>query len=303
MPTCKMHSDNILALIDFTLAEVQSHRVIEIMNERIMRLARAYVLKRDIDNFVSYFIYVLSSPRAPAEIALSPKLVRHFVQRTYAGFNPDVQEQQSQVLYDFIRQRLGDAAVINGKNLGVLRNALKDEEFTFEKLRERIVIGLLLKWLQGPVKKSLTPSLNDYIAFLATTFGQFESRRIINFETEDYQISSADLAALAIEFGFFETAMLDARNIIRETIAQIPKTKPLPDQFRFVFDALERLMKNTEGQTRDELTFFRDKIIVSISLIYLQDDFVGRDPEVQNLVNLFVSLYFQFRDKRYPPPP
>lgn len=299
----KKHVDNIKALIDFTLKEVESHRVIEILNERITKLAKTYVLKRDIDNFVSYFLYVLSSPRVPKQVAMSIKLVRHFIQRTYAGFDAEAQDQQSAIIYAFIKKQIGDGAVINGKNLGVLRNSLKEEEFTFEKLKERIVIGLLLKWLQGPLKKSLSDTLNDYIAFLATTFGQFESNRIINFETEDSKIGENDLATLAIEYGFFETTLLDAQAIIQKAIAETPKSAPLRDQFRFVFDSLDNLMKIAESGQADELTSFRDKIIVSISLIYLQDDFVRKEPDVQNLINLFVSLYFQFRDKRLTPAP
>lgn len=298
----KKHIANIQALIDFTIKDVESHRVIEILNERITQLAKTYILKRDIDNFVSYFLYVLSGPKVPKQVAMSIKLVRHFIQRTYAGFDVEMQDQQSAIIYAFIKRHIGDGAVINGKNLGILRNSLQEEEFTFEKLKERIVIGLLLKWLQGPLKKSLSDGLNDYISFLATTFGQFESNRIINFETEDYKIGKDDLATLAIEYGFFETTLLDAQTIIRDAVAKIPKNAAIRDHFRFVFDSLDNLMKNAESGALDDFSAFRDKIIVSISLIYLQDDFVRKEPDVQNLINLFVSLYFQFRDKRLVPP-
>jgi hypothetical protein len=295
----KKHVDNIDALLIHTQKEVQSHRVIEILNERITSLAENQILKRDIDNFVSYFMYVLSGPVLPKKLTLDIKLVRHFIQRTYAGFDPETQELQTRKIYEHIKNVIGDGSEINGKNLGSLRNSLKDEEFTFEKLKERIVIGLLLKWLQGPVKRELSAELNDYIVFLATTFGQFESDRIINFEIEDFRISKRDSATLAIEYGFFETVLHDALEIIRKVKAQTPKNAGVRDQFRFVFDSLDNLIKNTRSGEIDELTSFRDKIIVSISLIYLQDDFVRKDPEVENLINLFVSLYYQFRDHRY----
>lgn len=297
----KKHIENIQALIDFTLRDVESHRVVEILNERITKLAKTYILKRDIDNFVSYFLYVLSSPKVPKQVAMSIKLVSHFIQRTYAGFDAEAQDQQTMVIHEFIKKQIGDGAAMNGKNLGILRNSLKEEEFTFEKLKERIVIGLLLKWLQGPLKNNLSDALNDYVAFLATTFGQFESNRIINFETEDFKIGKDDLATLAIEYGFFETTLLDARAIIKKAVAETPKNASLRDQFRFVFDSLDNLMKNAESGALDELSSFRDKIIVSISLIYLQDDFVRKEPDVQELINLFVSLYFRFRDRRLVP--
>jgi hypothetical protein len=293
------HVDNIEALINHTLKNVESQRVVEILNERITSLAETQILKRDIDNFVSYFIYVLSGPVLPKKLVLDVKLVRHFIQRTYAGFDKESQELQTRKIYSHIKKTIGDNAEINGKSLGLLRNSLKDEEFTFEKLKERIVIGLLLKWLQGPLKKELSEELNDYIIFLATTFGQFESNRIINFEVEDYRIGKNDLATLSIEYVFFETALLDALSIIKNVKAQTTKNAPIRDQFRFVFDSLDNLVQNAESGKSDELTAFRDKIIVSISLIYLQDSFVRKDPEVENLINLFVSLYYQFRDKRY----
>jgi len=297
----KKHVDNIEALINHTLKEVESQRVVEILNERITNLAEIQVLKRDIDNFVSYFIYVLSGPVLPKKLVLDVKLVHHFILRTYAGFDRESQELQVRKLFSYIKNAIGENAEINGKNLGILRNSLKDEEFTFEKLRERIVIGLLLKWLQGPVKKELSEELNDYIVFLATTFGQFESNRIINFEVEDYRIGKKDLATLSIEYVFFETALLDALAIIQNVKSQTPKTASVHDQFRFVFDSLDNLVQSAQSGKKDELTSFRDKLIVSISLIYLQDGFVCKDPEVENLINLFVSLYYQFRDKRYQP--
>jgi len=295
------HVDNIEALIIHTLKNVESQRVVEILNERITNLAETQILKRDIDNFVSYFIYVLSGPVLPKKLFLDVKLVRHFIQRTYAGFDKESQELQTRKIYSYIKKTIGDNAEINGKNLGLLRNSLKDEEFTFEKLKERIVIGLLLKWLQGPLKKELSEELNDYIIFLATTFGQFESNRIINFEVEDYRIGKNDLATLSIEYVFFETALLDALAIIKNVKAQTTNNAPIRDQFRFVFDSLDNLVQSAESGKKDELTAFRDKIIVSISLIYLQDSIVRKDPEVENLINLFVSLYYQFRDKRYQP--
>jgi len=295
------HVDNIEALINHTHKNVESQRVVEILNERITSLAETQILKRDIDNFVSYFIYVLSGPVLPKKLVLDVKLVRHFIQRTYAGFDKESRELQTQKIYSYIKKTISDNVEIDGKNLGLLRNSLKDEEFTFEKLKERIVIGLLLKWLQGPLKKELSEELNDYIIFLATTFGQFESNRIINFEVEDYRIGKNDLATLSIEYVFFETALLDALAIIKNVKAQTTKNATIRDQFRFVFDSLDNLVQNAESGKTDELTAFRDKIIVSISLIYLQDSYVRKDPEVENLINLFVTLYYQFRDKRYQP--
>jgi hypothetical protein len=295
------HVDNIEALILYALKNVESQRVVEILNERITSLAETYILKRDIDNFVSYFIYVLSGPVLPKKLSLDVKLVRHFVQRTYAGFDKESRELQTRKIHNHIKKTIGDNVEINGKNLGALRNSLKEDEFTFEKLKERIVIALLLKWLQGPLKEKLSESLNDYIVFLATTFGQFESDRIINFEVEDFRMGKEDLAILCLEYTFFETALLDALTIVRTFKPKVTKNTSVRDQFRFVFKSLDNLVVSIQSETKDELTVFRDKLIVSISLIYLQDSYVRKEPEVENLINLFVSLYYQFRDKRYKP--
>jgi hypothetical protein len=295
------HVNNIEALIQHALKNVESQRVVEILNERITSLAETQILKRDIDNFVSYFIYVLSGPVLPKKLTLDVKLVRHFIKRTYAGFDKESQELQTRKIYNHIKKTIGENVEINGKNLGALRNSLKEEEFTFEKLKERIIIGLLLKWLQGPLKEKLSESLNDYIVFLATTFGQFVSDRIINFEVEDYRMGQKDLAILTLEYTFFETALLDALMIIRKFQSKLSKNASVRDQFRFVFKSLDNLIVSIQSETKDELTIFRDKMIVSISLIYLQDSFVRKEPEVENLINLFLSLYYQFRDKRLKP--
>ena len=49
----------------------------------------------------------------------------------------------------------------------------------------------------------------------------------------------------------------------------------------------------------DSVEAFKDKIIVSTALIYIQDEFVKKDTELKKLTQLFVSLYYQFRDKHY----
>src|SRR5512137_2706834 len=113
------HVDNIEDLIQYALKNVESQRVIEILNEHISRLAETQILKRDIDNFVSYFIYVLSGPVLPKKLILDLKLVRHFVQRTYAGFDKESQELQTRKIHNHIQKAIGDNVEINGKNLGV----------------------------------------------------------------------------------------------------------------------------------------------------------------------------------------
>jgi len=293
------HLENIEQLLCYTLNKIDPERVIDVLYEKINELVEIHIAIRDLANFVSYFKFVLSAPIVPKKLILDFKLVRHFVQRTYAGFDKQTQEYRANKIYEHIKKIIGDKSEINKKSLSILEYNLSQEAIpTFDKLKERIFVATLLKWLQGPLRKKLSNESNDYVAFLATTFGQYETKRILNVEKELHNISEKDLAVITSEQAILEAALMDAIQVVRKNLSTINDKQPLREQFRVAFESLDNLMSKVHEGGLDEVSSFRDKIIVATALIYLQDDFIKKEPEVKNLINLFVSLYFQFRDRR-----
>ncbi len=292
------HIERLEELLSYALGEIKSKQVIEVMGVKLHVLVDFKVLCRDIQNFVSYLQFVLSAPKVPKALKLDLQLIRFFIDRTYVGFDPVIQDIRVQKLYGYLRDKLDDSAPINDKSFALLEKTLKTEcKPTFENLREYILLALLLKWFNAGLKDKLSSTLDDYVVYCATVFGQLQSDRVLNIEYETPEISESDQVTLATEYTFFETALSDAIKKVKENAALSKKSQPLKQQMRIVFVCLDRLI-NADKVKADEIAVFRDKLIVSTALIYLQDEFVVKDPEVQNLIKLFVSLYYQFRDKR-----
>jgi hypothetical protein len=292
------HIERLEELLSYALEEIKSKQVIEVMGAKLHVLVDFKVLCRDIQNFVSYLQFVLSAPIVPKVLKLDLQLVRFFIDRTYVGFDPMIQDIRVQKLYGYLQDKLGDNAPINDKSFAILEKTLKAEcKPTFENLKEYILLALLLKWFNTGLKDKLSKTLDDYVIYCATVFGQLQSDRILNIEYETPEISESDQAVLAMEYTFFETALNDAIKKVKQGAGLRKKGQPLKQQMRIVFVCLDRLI-NADKVKADEIAVFRDKLIVSTALIYLQDEFVVKDPEVQDLVKLFVSLYYQFRDKR-----
>ena len=294
------HIKNVGELLSYALKEIESKQVIEVLGRKIHHLVDIHVMKRDIQNFISYLRFVLSAPVVPKKLYVDIKLIKHFIDRTYVGFDDKVQASRTDIIYNFITHKIKAKSEINEQSLSTLEAALtRETRSTFEKLKDYILVALLLKWFNGALRDKLSQNLNDFIVYLATIFGQLQSDRILNVEDEIPQISQHDMAVLAMEYAFFEAALMDGIQKIQESITDSTSSKPLRDQFRVVFECLDNLINTTKKSQGDELSSFRDKIVISTALVYLQDDFVAKDPEVSNLINLFVSMYYQFRDKRY----
>jgi len=122
---------------------------------------------------------------------------------------------------------------------------------------------------------------------------------VYNVDWQPYDISDEDMAVLNSEYAVFELSLMEAIKFIREARARKPRSNNYKDQFRIVLISLDNLVRLAKKGELDSPHAFRDKIIVATTLIYIQDEFVEKDPELKKLIQLFVSLYYQFRDKHY----
>lgn len=295
------HLENIETLFNYALEVILPEKLIDLLYERIGRLVESQITQRDVENFVSYFKFVFSSPMIPKELMLDVKLVQYFVNRTYAGFDTETVDLRIGKIYEYIKGKIGEGTEINKKSLEILEKALnKEGRPTFDKLRERVLIATILKWLQGPLKSQVSKELDDYIVFLATTFGQYETQRVLNVEKELHELSKKDLNVILNNYPGFEVSLMEAAKAVRSARASVRKGSTPREQFRVVFDSLDNLIKKQQQGKMEDISAFKDKLIVSTALIYLQDESVDKDFEVKTLIQLFVTLYYQFRDQRYP---
>ena len=101
------------------------------------------------------------------------------------------------------------------------------------------------------------------------------------------------------EYRVFEIAIIEALQTVRDVRAANPDLSRYEEQFQIVLSSLENLGKLEEAGKLGSFDSFMDRLIVSTALIYIQDDFVEKDAELKKLIQLFVSMYFKYRDKRY----
>jgi hypothetical protein len=121
---------------------------------------------------------------------------------------------------------------------------------------------------------------------------------MMNVDWPDFCLSDKDKYILEEEYRLFEIAMMEALQAFRSARAAKSGSLNLDEQFQIVFNSLDQLAKMDAAGTLDSFDSFKDRVIVSSALIYLQDDYVKKDAKLRQLIQLFVSLYFRYRDKR-----
>jgi soluble cytochrome b562 len=294
------HIENIGKILEFIVRETPPRAMIDILYEDVKNLVEQHIILRDIENFVAYFKFILSSAHVPKQLKFEPRLVRAFVDRTYAGFSNEIQEFRAERLYKYLKKKIKENREFTQKDFAVLEKVMKQaKEPSLEKVMVRVRIAVILKWLQGPLKKQLSEEMQDYIIFLATTYGQYQRDQVLNIEWPAYEVNKKDVGIIAGEYQFYEIALIDAIREVKQARAKKPNLRKYQDQFRVVIISLDNLIKLSKEGKLDSVNAFKDKIIVATTLIYVQDEFVEKDPELNKLIQLFISLYYKFRDKHY----
>lgn len=255
---------------------------------------------RDAENFLAYFKFILSSSHIPKKLKFEPKLVQAFINRTYAELDSNIQSYRGKKLYEYLEYKLNLGTEIGANDLKLLEIILRQERKpTLDKLKEQIRSALILKWLQGSLKDKLSKELQDYIIFLATLYGQFQTRGVLDVDWQPHDVSEDDTTVIEKEFDVFKTAVTNAIEDIKKARSKESNTATGQEQFRVIFESVTNLIKMQEEDKLDSIDAFKDKLLVSTALIYMQDEFVKKDAELEKFVQLLVSLYYQFRDRHY----
>jgi soluble cytochrome b562 len=268
------------------------------MYEKITNMTVTHIMQRDIENFIAYFKLVLSTSRLPKKLKFEQKLIRAFVDRTYTEFTASAQELRANRLYDYLKGKIDEGTEIQNQQLERLETALMNEKKpSLGNIMEHAQIAMILKWLQGPVKGKLSKELQDYIVSLGTAYGKSQRQLVPNVEWKPREVSKQDMDIMKKEYKSFEAAINDSLKAVKEAHPKKMDPGKYQDQFRIIISSLDNLVKMSDKGMLNSVQSFKDKVIVSTALIYIQDEFVRKDPQLRKIIQLLISLYYQFRDK------
>jgi hypothetical protein len=293
------HLKNIEEILTFIDKNTDADTVIETICDEVQELIEHHITYRDVENFIAYFKLILSSTHVPKEITFDENLVMAFINRTYAECTDEVQMRRVIELRDYLQDTIPQNAEITNALLDrVEERLMQDRKPDLRSVTQRIRIGLVLKWLQGPLEDELSPSLKDYFTFLATIYGQYKTNRVINVDWLPCDVTARDKAVLHREYTLLEKAIKEAIALIKDAQSRV-KSARYQDEFRIVLLSLDNLVKKAKVGGLNSVDAFKDKVLVASTLMYVQDNYVEKDMELNKLIQLFVSLYRQFRDKHY----
>jgi hypothetical protein len=290
--------EHLQTIFEFVLKETTPQGMIGILYEKIRSMTEIHIMQRDIENFVAYFKLLLSTSRMPKKLKFERRLIRAFIDRTYTEFTESTQEFRANRLYDHLRNKLDEGTEIQSQHLERLESSLMAQKKpSLDNIEEHVQIAMILKWLQGPVKGKLSKELQDYITSLGTTYGQSQRRLVPDVELKTHDVSEQEMGIIKKEYKTFENAINDSLKAVKEARSKKIDPGKYQDQFRIIISSLDSLVKMSDKGMLNSVESFKDKVIVSTALIYIQDEFVRKDPQLRKIIQLLISLYYQFRDK------
>lgn len=290
--------EHLQTIFEFVLKETTPPGMIGILYEKIRSMTETHIMQRDIENFVAYFKLLLSTSRMPKKLKFERKLIRAFIDRTYTEFTESTQEFRANRLYDYLRNKLDEGTEIQSQHLERLESSLMVQKRpSLDNVEEHVQIAMILKWLQGPVKGKLSKELQDYIVSLGTTYGQSQRHLVPDVELKTHDVSEQDMGIIKKEYKTFESAINDSLKAVKDARSKKIDPGKYQDQFRIIISSLDSLVKMSDKGMLNSVESFKDKVIVSTALIYIQDEFVRKDPQLRKIIQLLISLYYQFRDK------
>lgn len=297
-----MHLKNLQRILKYTVKETSADTVIDTLYQKTKSIIEQYITQRDVENFIAYLKYLAETNGHEEVFKLEPDLVQEYANRIYGQDDHKTRYYRTKNLYSYFEKSLGKNAVLDSTELSVILEKLKkDQRSSIEKVMMRVCVAMILKWFQGFLKSKLSEDLQHYVAFLASVYGLYGTKNLFNVEWQPYVLSAADAKIINDEYEFFEQSLIEA--IKRVNKAMLKGTFPVntKEQFQIVFSSIDNLMTMDRDKHSDSAIAFTDKVIISTALIYLQDDFVEKNQELSKLISLFLSFYYQFRDKRYIP--
>lgn len=297
-----MHLKNLERILKYTLKETSGEKIIDTLYEKTRSTIEQHITKRDVENFVAYLQLLSEYPQGQKCFKLGRKQVQNYVNRIYSECDHKTRYLRANNLYNYFENMLGRNIVLDNTEVAVIYEKLSgDKRSSIEKIMCRVCIAMTLKWLQGFLHDKLSEGLHNHIVFLASIYGMYGTNRVFNVDWQPYSISGNDAALIESEYPIFETAITNAIKKIKKASIKREYSNKLEGQFQFVLSSIDHLITMSKKGLLESGEAFMDKIIIAASLIYLQDEFVEKNSELRSFINLIVSFYYQFRDKRYIP--
>lgn len=291
------HLENLENIFTFILRDTRALRLVDILADRVSFFVEKHITLRDAENFMAYYEYLASTSEERKPLKFEPKLISKFIDRTYADLEKATQDFRAKKLYEYLENKLG-VGEIGEKDMQLMKVIVTQGRMpTIDKLKERIRTAMILKWLQGPVKERLSKDLQDYIVFLATAYGQYQTGGVFDVDWQAYDVLEEDTNIIEREFEVFKLALINVIKRIKAARVKEASSDDGHEQFRFILDSIDHLIEHQEKGNLNSVEAFTDKLIVSSFLIYVQDEFVKKDEDLQKFIQLAVSLYYQFRDE------
>jgi hypothetical protein len=292
------HLENLERIFTFILRDTRALRLVDILADRVSFFVEKHITLRDAENFMAYYEYLMSTSKERKPLKFEPKLIQSFINRTYADLETATQEFRAKKLYEYLENKLG-VGEIGEEDMQLMKVIVHQERMpTLDKLQERIRTAMILKWLQGPVKDRLGKGLQDYIVFLATVYGQYQTGGVFDVDWQPYDVPEADTNVIEKEFEVFKLALINVIKRIKAARGKDGSADEGNEQFIFILDSIDHLIEHQEKKSLNSVEAFTDKLVVSSFLIYVQDEFVKKDEDLQKFIQLAVSLYYQFRDEQ-----
>lgn len=297
-----MHLKNLERILKYTVKETSGDTIIDTLYHKTRTIIEQYITQRDVENFIAFLKYIAQTNEKQEVFRLEPELVQDFANRIYGQDDHKTRYYRTKNLYSYFEKILGKNAVLDSAELNVILEKLKkDQRSSFDKVMMRVCVAMILKWFQGFLKDKLSEDLQHYVAFLASVYGLYGTRNLFNVEWQPYNLAPDDAKIVGKEYKFFESSIIEAIKRINKATLKGRYPASIKDQFQIVFSSIDNLITTNREKQPDSNVSFTDKVIISATLIYLQDDFVEKDQELNKLISLFLSFYYQFRDKRYIP--
>jgi hypothetical protein len=293
---------NMIRVLEFVVKETPSREILRILAERIRHMFESSVVERDIDNFIAYFRVLISAQRSSKQLEFNRKLVRAFIERTDTSLGNSLAGFRTERLHTYLSAKIKDGAQITEGHLKRIHEEFEIMKMpSLEKVMENMRVAMILKWVQGQVMKQFSDALQDYIVVFATVYGECRKHVMAKVEWPTLRLTRRDKDFLHTESRKFKSALSDALDAFKDAQAKNPDPNNYEEQFQIVFNSLDRLAEMEAAHTLDTFDSFKYRIIVSSSLIYIQDDYVIKDDKLRQLIQLFVSMYIKYRDKRHAP--
>lgn len=287
-------------IFEFLLGKTDPKNMINVVYGEVKDMTESRIIQRDTENFIAYFEVVLSAPKVPKKMKFNRELIEAFINRTYTSLHDSALKLRVDSVYERLKKEIDENTEITDGCLKKIKAGLyRTEKPSLERIMKRARVATILKWLQGPLKERFSVELQDNIVFLATVYGQHKKNLAINVEWQQINVADEDMEVLDSEYRVLEIAIMEALEVIRTARAALPVPSSYQDQFQLVLTSFDNLVMYEESGILESFDSFKDKLIISIALIYMQDEYVQKDAELKKLIQLFVSMYLKFRDKHY----